>query len=144
MDVIYLIPERLLFHLQRHPKLSDHFNYVDHESYNQMMVLVISEIMQDKYSSYEHFRMIHITKDLSDAWMECFIQTLHELKFDDETKKQLTRKMQRVLEEMTRSPEICDFISEMILNSSSPRRLIKHLQHRLEELSTNNLEKENT
>lgn len=91
--------------------------------------------MQDKYSSYDHFKTIHISKDLSDAWMECFIDTLDELGFDDILQQQLIPKMQRVLEEMTRSPEICDFISEMIENSSSPRRLINTLQHRLDELS---------
>lgn len=135
MDVIYLIPEKLLLHLQKHPKLKDHFECVDHESYNHMMVIIISEIMQDKYSSYDHFKTIHISKDLSDAWMECFIDTLDELGFDDILQQQLIPKMQRVLEEMTRSPEICDFISEMIENSSSPRRLINTLQHRLDELS---------
>ena len=135
MDFVYLIPEKLLINLSNHPQLSPIFKNVDHDKYNQMMVLIISELMQDKYSTYDHFNMLHITKEQSKAWMECFSQTLDELNIDDITKLDFSRKMEKALSEMMRPAEICQFISNVVEQSSSPRRLLDHIKRHLQELN---------
>lgn len=66
------------------------------------MVMIISEIMQDRYSSYDHFKMMHISKEHCDVWMECFIKALNELEIDENSKTDLCNKMQKCLEEMMR------------------------------------------
>lgn len=134
MDFVYLIPEKMLHHLQQHPKTRKTFENIDRQKYNSMMVIIMGEIMQDKYLMYDHFSMIHISRDMSGAWMECFDKTLNEIELDRSIHNDLKLKMQKVLEEMIRPSEICKFLSTVIEESSSPKRLIEHIQQHLREL----------
>ena len=140
VETLCLIPAKLLHKLKTHPVLDKIFNHVDDQSYNNMMVKILGNIITDETSTYFHKRHMQISREQADAWMDCFNRTLYELQISPDQSKDVSHRMEKAvyhMHETTPSHHLCNSIYECFSNSNDPEKLLHDVSEYVHDLQKN-------